>query len=579
MSAGKFLGRYELIEQLGQGGMGEVWMARLTGAAGFEKPALLKSVLPRLAGDAQFVARFQHEGKLLVHLQHANIAQVMDMGEAEGTLYIALEYVMGVDVSRLHDAVFRNGSEVPVPLAMWICQQAAEGLAYAHGKTAPDGTPLQIVHRDVSPHNLMVSYDGEVKVIDFGIARSTARAAQTQPQTVLGKIGYMAPEQARGEEVDARADQYSLGIVLWELLTSQPFVRPGSVGEMMGSMANPQPRPVREFRTDVPVEVDEVLQRALSPDPNKRFPRMADFAAALMQELARRYRMPNREELSSYVREKCADQWKAHQELLKRVTGSQRTATPAVAAKPPRPRTSPGAETRVSSGAKEPIVAAAAAPGAAAKPVQANIETRVNRPPPKPELVKPAHAPVDPDPTPLAPPPSATRVMERKADALSTDESLASVRSSRTPMLIIAGIALVLSALLYWMVSKQPVAVDTPHGPVPAPKEQPPDAAAVAAPTPAPKPQPMPLVLQGKANFKMSPEALYELQNSGNFTWTNCVAFFPGKKRGAFPNLPPGAAFELIERKLDPENAAPELDKRVNIRCKQGSATFAIVGM
>ena len=103
MSAGKFLGRYELIEQLGQGGMGEVWMARLTGAAGFEKPALLKSVLPRLAGDAQFVARFQHEGKLLVHLQHANIAQVMDMGEAEGTLYIALEYVMGVDVSRLHD--------------------------------------------------------------------------------------------------------------------------------------------------------------------------------------------------------------------------------------------------------------------------------------------------------------------------------------------------------------------------------------------------------------------------------------------------------------------------------------------
>jgi eukaryotic-like serine/threonine-protein kinase len=575
MSAGKFLGRYELIEQLGQGGMGEVWLARLTGAAGFEKPALLKSVLPRLAGDAQFVERFQHEGKVLVHLQHANIAQVLDMGEAEGTLYIALEYVMGVDVSRLHDAVFRNGGEIPVPLALWICQQAAEGLAYAHGKTAPDGTPLQIVHRDVSPHNLMVSYDGEVKVIDFGIARSTARAAQTQPQTVLGKIGYMAPEQARGEEVDARADQYSLGIVLWELLTSQPFVRPGSVGEMMGSMANPQPRPVRQHRADVPAEVDEVLQRALAADPQKRFARMADFSAALMQELARRYRMPNREELSGYVREKCAEQWKAHQELLQRVTGSQRAATPAAAARPPRPRTSPGAETKASSGVKAPVVAAAAAP---AKPVQADIETRISRPPPKPEVVKAPHAPMDPDPTPLAPPPSSTRVMERKADALSTDESLAAVHASRTPMLIIAGVAVVLSALLYWMVSKQPMAVDTPHGPVPAPAQAPDAAVADARPAP-PKPPPLPLVLQGKANFKMSPEALYELKNTGSFNWTNCVAFFPGKKRGAFPSLPSGGAFELIERKLEPEDGAPELDKRVNLRCKQGSATFAVVGM
>ena len=220
----RLLGRYELVHLLGQGGMGEVYLAKISGAAGFEKPCIVKTILPALLKDGQFLDRFHHEAKVLVHLVHSSIAQVYDMGEAEGTYYMALEYVAGVDLAYLQEQARTEGQQLPVPVALYLGQRIAEGLGYAHRKTGPDGTPLGIVHRDVSPHNVMVSYEGEVKVIDFGLAKSAARSKYTLPSTVMGKLGYMSPEQARAEPVDHRSDIYSCGVVVWELLAGRPLI-------------------------------------------------------------------------------------------------------------------------------------------------------------------------------------------------------------------------------------------------------------------------------------------------------------------------------------------------------------------
>ena len=334
MASPQRLGRYELLEQLGEGGMGAVWLARLTGTHGFEKLCIVKTVLPAIAKDKSFVSRFLHEGKVLTQLQHSNIAQVLDMGDEGGTLYLALEYVAGIDLSRLHAHVREQGQALPVPVAIYLVQQAAEGLGAAHRKAAVDGSALNIVHRDVSPQNLMVSYEGEVKVIDFGIAKSEARSQHTGAPSVMGKLGYMAPEQARGENVDHRADQYALGIVLWELLANKPFVNRGTLTEMVVAMANPSPRPLVALRPEVPASLEQVVLKALSPDPAARFPTTDDFARALMDELVRLSGMPSKVQIGEFVKANCAAEYASTQALLTRVSTIRGMPPPSLPTQP-----------------------------------------------------------------------------------------------------------------------------------------------------------------------------------------------------------------------------------------------------
>ncbi|MBS1152875.1 MAG: serine/threonine protein kinase, partial [Myxococcaceae bacterium] len=323
----KKLGRYELVEPLGQGGMGEVWLARLSGAGGFEKPAIVKTVLPSLAKDEQFVQRFHHEGKVLVHLSHSNIAQVYDMDQADGVLFMALEYVAGVDVSRLVSQVAKQDELIPVPVAVFIAWQAAEGLGYAHGKAAPDGVAMAIVHRDVSPQNVMISYEGEVKVIDFGIARSTARSHSTQAAMVMGKLGYMAPEQALAEPVDARADQYALAVLLWELLAGRHYIGAGTTPEIMVAMAQPKRQPLPPLRSEVDAGLDAVVQKALSRSPADRYPTTDDFARALLGEL-NRLGQPTRKQVGDWVKLKCSEAYETNQRLLSRLSTLSKLPAP-----------------------------------------------------------------------------------------------------------------------------------------------------------------------------------------------------------------------------------------------------------
>ncbi|ATB30522.1 hypothetical protein MEBOL_003983 [Melittangium boletus DSM 14713] len=302
--------------------MGEVYLAKISGAAGFEKPCIVKTILPTLLKDRQFLDRFHHEAKVLVHLVHSSIAQVYDMGEAENTYYMALEYVAGVDLAFLQEQARVQGQSLPLPVALYLGQHISEGLGYAHRKMGPDGQPLGIVHRDVSPHNVMLSYEGEVKVIDFGLAKSAARSKYTLPSTVMGKLGYMSPEQVRAEAVDHRSDIYSCGVVVWELLAGQPLFAHGTVGEMMAAMSNPVVPALHELRPDVDPSLDAVVRRALAPHPEDRYARADDFARALNEQLLRQGSSLGAEEVGNFVRGLCPEAFASQRQLLSRLTSN-----------------------------------------------------------------------------------------------------------------------------------------------------------------------------------------------------------------------------------------------------------------
>jgi serine/threonine protein kinase len=314
------LGRYQLLFLLGQGGMGEVHLARLSGAAGFEKLCIVKTVLPNLMGDQQFIERFHHEARVLVQLTHSNIAQVYDMGEADGTLYMAIEYVPGVDLSRVETRVQRQGAHMPVQMAVYIGQRIAEALGYAHRKTGADGLPLGIVHRDVSPQNVMVSYEGEVKVIDFGLAKSSARSKHTLPSTVMGKLGYMSPEQALARPVDHRSDIFSAGIVVWEMLAGRPMYAGGTMSEMVAQMAMGEVPSLRDVRPEISETLEQVVMRALARDPAARYQRADDFARALNELAVREHLSVGAEDVGNYVRAMCPEEFAAERQLQSKLS-------------------------------------------------------------------------------------------------------------------------------------------------------------------------------------------------------------------------------------------------------------------
>ncbi|MDX2009534.1 MAG: protein kinase [Myxococcaceae bacterium] len=324
------LGRYELLFMLGQGGMGEVHLARLSGAGGFEKLCIVKTILPQMKAETQFVERFHHEARVLTHLTHANIAQVYDMGEADGTLFMAIEYVPGVDLARVETRAATTGTFLPLPISLHVGRLMAEALGYAHRKTSPEGTPLGIVHRDVSPQNVMVSYEGEVKVIDFGLAKSSARSKHTLPATVMGKLGYMSPEQALAQPVDARSDIFSAGIVLWEMIAGRPLYDGGTMAEMVMKMANPTVPSLREIRgAEVSEALDQVVLRALAKDPAARYGRADEFARALNEVAVREGHAISAEEAGNFVRAMCPEEFAAERNLQSQLSLMRKGGRPA----------------------------------------------------------------------------------------------------------------------------------------------------------------------------------------------------------------------------------------------------------
>ena len=286
----RVFGRYLLTQLIGEGGMAEVYLATVQVAAGLTKRVVIKKIRQAYADHDEFTRMFVDEAKIALSLNHANIVQVFDFGQAQGAFYLAMEQVEGVDAMRLFHAVADAGEQIPAVVAAYIGHQVAAALAYAHRKTDDHGQPLELVHRDISPHNVMVSFEGQVKILDFGIARTASAsrddlddaAIDRAEETIKGKVAYMSPEQAQGLPVDHRSDVYSLGVLLYELLAGQLVFRSRDRLAALERVRNEALTPLRELVTEVPEPLLEIVERALQRDPDARYP----TARAMQSELA-----------------------------------------------------------------------------------------------------------------------------------------------------------------------------------------------------------------------------------------------------------------------------------------------------
>jgi serine/threonine protein kinase len=276
-------GKYLLQRKLAEGGMAEVFLAKQTGMEGFEKLVVVKRILPQLSADDSFVKMFLNEARVAARLNHPNVAQIFDLGKLGEQYFIAMEYVHGEDLR----AVIREATDAdkrpPLALGCRIIADTLGGLHYAHTRVGSDGKPLGLVHRDVSPQNVIVTFEGALKLVDFGIAKATreVNAAQTQAGLLKGKYSYMSPEQARGQPVDARADVFCAGVLLWELATWQRlFKRPTDMSTLMAVAEEPIRAP-RSAEPSLPPELDRLIMKALARNPDERFASAQEMRAAL----------------------------------------------------------------------------------------------------------------------------------------------------------------------------------------------------------------------------------------------------------------------------------------------------------
>src|SRR4051812_34574401 len=267
-------GRYYLLERLAVGGMAEIFKAKQSGAHGFEKIIVIKRILPHLAADPEFLAMFIDEAKIQCGLMHPKIVQVLEFGQVENQYYIALEYIDGMDTLGLLRACAHRRQRLPVRLAVHIASEVLDALDYAHSQRGPDGAPLGIVHRDVSPSNVFISKRGDVKLGDFGIARvvEKSRQSKTQAGTLKGKYGYMAPEQVIGSDIDGRSDLFAVGIVLAEMLMGRRlFTAPNDLDVLL-MVRDARLDRLNRYGGDIPPALRKILDRALARDPDVRYP-------------------------------------------------------------------------------------------------------------------------------------------------------------------------------------------------------------------------------------------------------------------------------------------------------------------
>jgi serine/threonine protein kinase len=281
-------GKYELLEKLATGGMAEIYRARYHAMPGVTKPLVIKKILPAFANNSNFVSMFINEAKIAVGLSHGNIAQVFDFGELGGEYFLAMEFVHGQPLSKVLKRCRKTQiPALPVPFAILIAAEMCKGLHYAHTRLDEKKQPLNIIHRDVSPQNVIVSYEGQVKIVDFGIAKArTAGRTETEAGAVKGKYLYFSPEQARGKEMDARTDVWATGVVLYEMLCGRlPFE--GKMISVLSNIVKGNFRPPRELNPDLPEELERLILQAMALDKEQRFPTAQAFGEALTSYLYR----------------------------------------------------------------------------------------------------------------------------------------------------------------------------------------------------------------------------------------------------------------------------------------------------
>ncbi|WP_437278414.1 serine/threonine-protein kinase [Sorangium sp. So ce375] len=297
-------GKYRFIATLGHGGMADVHLAVAVGPAGFSKLQVIKRLRPNIADEPEFRDMLLDEARLAARLNHRNVVQTNEVGLADGEYFIAMEYLDGQPLSRVISRAREQGRVIPFAIQFWILSEVLAGLHYAHELVDYDGTPLNVVHRDISPHNIFVTYDGQVKIVDFGIALAAHRLVETQTGTMKGKVAYMAPEQAfsHSSQIDRRADVFSAGVILWEMLAGRRLWRGLSDPQIISRLMRDIPD-LRSARPEVPLELARICAQALAHSPDKRYPTAAAFRADLDRYAERLEEQVTAEQLGALMRE------------------------------------------------------------------------------------------------------------------------------------------------------------------------------------------------------------------------------------------------------------------------------------
>ncbi len=281
----KPFGKYFLLDKLGTGGMAEIYKAKTFGSDGFEKTVVIKKILAHWANDPEFIRMLVDEAKLSVMLDHPNIVDVMDLGSVDNTYYIAMACIDGFDLKTLMNRMEEKGRKIPIDIACYITMQSAAGLDYAHKKIGPDGKALNIIHRDVSPHNILLSYNGDVKISDFGIAKAASKGSFTATGMLKGKFSYMSPEQTRGESLNQQSDIFSLGVVLYEMLTGKKCFDGDTALAILEKIRHCN-LTAEDLPTSIPEELRKILAKAMAGSLADRYQTGEAFQVDLAHFLA-----------------------------------------------------------------------------------------------------------------------------------------------------------------------------------------------------------------------------------------------------------------------------------------------------
>jgi len=281
MSIDWIFGEYKILKKIATGGMAEVFLAKRVGMKGFEKLLAIKRILPQFSENEEFIAMFTDEAKIAAKLNHRNIVQIYDFGSQQGSHYIAMEYIFGKDLRSILKKSKERGDQLPLAQCAYIITEAAKGLEYAHTLRDHFGNHLQIIHRDISPQNILISYEGEVTLADFGIAKAVSKSTETRAGVLKGKILYMSPEQAWGKSIDRRSDLYSLGVVLYEMVTQRKIFDADSEFSMLEKVRNAQIEFPPHVFQNIPTNFLQIIQKALEKNPDHRYQSAHDMRVDL----------------------------------------------------------------------------------------------------------------------------------------------------------------------------------------------------------------------------------------------------------------------------------------------------------
>ena len=315
-------GKYLLLDRIAVGGMAELYRARITGEQGFEKLIAIKKLLFHLTEEEELVNAFIEEAKLAALLQHQNIGQIYDFGNIEGDYFIAMELLFGKDLRLTLDKSKEKNRPLHLEYALYISSRICAGLDYAHNMKDLEGRPLNIIHRDISPQNIFITYDGEVKILDFGIAKAGSKTTTTAQGVIKGKVAYMSPEQAGGGEIDQRSDIFSTGVILYELVTGKKMFE-GDPLQILHQVREVKMVPPKKVADGLPADLEGILKRALVKDPKGRYKTSGDMLSDLEECMRQNDFRPTDRGLSKYMRDLFQEEIAAEEGSLRKLAQIQ----------------------------------------------------------------------------------------------------------------------------------------------------------------------------------------------------------------------------------------------------------------